>query len=143
MTSGAKLLTGVAAVLLLGWLHHAPLGNGEAEAERLESRARTVVAATELRNIDMHIERDPIARRAILSGPADDFQRNGMGSFKGLTQRVDDVPGIRQVHWADEPGSPSFILPMLAETLLLLLAAYALGLALAWVMFRSREGRYA
>src|SRR4029079_2124070 len=97
-------LIGLAAALLLGWVHEGPLGRGERFIASLETQARAVVAETNLTNIDVRLERAPLRRVATLSGPADNFQRNGSGSFKGLTGRVGDVPGIAQVRWADEPA---------------------------------------
>jgi hypothetical protein len=89
------------------------------------------------------MQRAPLARAATLAGPADDFQRNGMGSQKGLTQMVADVPGVAVVRWADEPGS-GFVLPLLAETDLLALLAYAIGLGIAWLFWgRPPRERYA
>ena len=139
-----KLLIGLAAVLLLGWVNYGPLGHGKLFIDSLEAQARRVVAETNLTNIDVRLDRHPLRRAATLSGPADDFQRNGMGSFEGLTARVGDVPGIGQVGWADEPGSIGFMLPLLAETLLLMCAGYLLGLVLAFLFVRRKgQGRYA
>jgi hypothetical protein len=138
-----KLLVGLIAVLLLAWLHHGPLGNGERFIDGVEARAGKVVADTNVPGVQVRMTRDPLSRAAMLSGPADSFQRNGMGSFKGLTARVSDVPGVATVRWADEPGSGGFALPLLVETMLLAVLAYLVGLALAWLFFRDREGRYA
>src|SRR5439155_15001679 len=85
-----KLLTGLGAVLLLGWINYGPLGHGKLFIDSLEARARQVIAETNLTNIDVRLDRRPLRRAATLSGPADDFQRNGMGSFEGLTARVGD-----------------------------------------------------
>src|SRR5688572_24363346 len=111
MKRRAKFAIGLAAVLLLGWVHEGPLGNGEAYIASIEARARSVVAATNLTNVDVRLARTPLRRIATLSGPADEFQRQGMGSFKGLTERVDDVPGVAAVGWADEPSPSAFVLP--------------------------------
>lgn len=144
MNRKAKFAIGLAAVLLLGWVHEGPLGNGEAYLASVERNARAVVASTNLTNIDVSLARAPQRRVAMLSGPADEFQRNGMGSFKGLTERVDDVPGVAAVDWTDDPRQPAFVLPLLAEILLLMCASYLLGVGMAlWAAYRSREGRYA
>jgi hypothetical protein len=139
-----KLLIGLAAVLLLGWVNYGPLGHGKLFIDSLEAQARRVVAETNLTNIDVRLDRHPLRRAATLSGPADDFQRNGMGGFKGLTARVADVGGIGHVRWADEPDRGGFMLPLLAETLLLMCAGYLLGLVLAFLFVRRKDqGRYA
>ena len=88
--------------------------------------------------------RQPLARVATLSGPANDFQRYGMGSFKGITQRVADIRGIASVRWADERGNNHFTLPLLAEILGLASLAYLTGVALALIIVRRRRrDRYA
>ena len=140
----SKLLIGLAAVLILGWVQEGLLGNGERFIGSLETRARAVVAETNLTSIEVQLSRHPLERIATLSGPANDFQRNGMGSFKGLTERVGGISGIGQVRWADEPRPSGIVLPLIAEILLLMCAGYLLGLGLAWLFLRPRrEGRYA
>jgi hypothetical protein len=47
--------------------------------------------------VQAHIQRDPLSRRLVLSGPADDFQRSE------LVRRLDEVPGVLEVRW--DPGS--------------------------------------
>lgn len=143
MGTAIKLLVGLAAVLLLGWINYGPLGHGARFINASESRARAVIAETNLANIKVRLDRHPLRRAATLSGPADDFQRNGMGGFKGLTERVADVPGIGTVRWADEPRSGGFTLPLLAEILLLMCGGYLLGLVLALLFVRRKRDRYA
>jgi hypothetical protein len=141
MGPAVKFLVGLAAVLLLGWLYHGPLGNGEARLARIEDAARQVVAQSEVANIAVRMERDPPMRIAILSGPADQFQRRGQGSLPGLSQLVDNVDGVAAVQWADEPAPSQFVLPLLAELLIPLLIAYLIGLGLAWFVRRRRAAR--
>jgi hypothetical protein len=138
MTRPVKLLIGLAAILLMGWIWHGPAGRGEAFAEGLDAGARAAVAATELPGIQVRLARHPIRRVAILSGPADDVQRHGMGSQMGLDGYVSAVPGIAGVHWTDQPGGPGG-LPLLAETLILLVLFFALGLAIGWFLFGRRK----
>jgi hypothetical protein len=133
-----KLSVGLAAILVMGWIWHGPAGRGEVFAEGLEAQAREAVAATELPGIRVRLPRGPIRRTAILSGPADDFQREGMGSQMGLSGYVRAVPGIGGVHWADEKGGPGG-LPMLVETWILLVLAYAIGLGLGGLAFGRRK----
>jgi hypothetical protein len=135
-----KVATGLVAVLLMGWLWHAPLGRGELYAERLEAAARAAIAPLGLPGIAVRLPRDPIRRTAILSGPADDLQREGLGSEYGLNDYIREVPGIRGVHWTDQPGGPGG-LPLLAETLLQLVLAYALGFGLGALLFARPKRR--
>lgn len=137
----AKLLIGLVAALLAGWLHFGPMGNGAAQIAEIEARARAVVAATEIPGIEVRLGHDPLSRAASLSGPADEFQREGMGGQKGLTERVAEVEGVSSVRWTDE-GEAGFAMPLLVETLAYSLLAYLLGLALGWLIWgrERREG---
>ena len=144
MSAGVKFLIGLIAVLLMGWVNHGPLGQGEALIDHLESQARAAVTASEVPGIEVRLGRDPLSRTATLSGPANDFQREGMGQFPGLNDRVNGIEGIAGVRWTDRPADPSGLrLPLLAETLILLLFAYLIGFALGWLLFgRARREHY-
>lgn len=135
-----KIATGLVAVLAMGWLWHGPLGRGELYAERLEAAGRAAIAPLGLPGIQLHLPRDPIRRVAVMSGPADDLQREGLGSEYGLNDYVREVPGISGVHWADQKGGPGG-LPLLAETLLQLVLAYALGFGLGALLFARPKRR--
>ena len=138
MSRKVKFLIGLAAVMLLGWLYHGPLGNGERLVGQLEGQARAAVAGAEVPGVTVTLPRDPLARTAILSGPANDLQRNGMGSQKGLNGMVAEVEGISGVRWSDDSGG-NRIVPLLLETLATLLLAYLVGLALAWLLFGRKK----
>jgi hypothetical protein len=102
MSPAVKFLTGLAAVVAMGWIHHGPLGNGEALVQRIESQAQSAVAKTEV-PVQVRLQRDPLSREAILSGEADEFQREGQGSLKGINDIVGEIEGISDVQWANEP----------------------------------------
>ncbi len=127
MTSAVKLLIGLAAAILMGWVWHGPLGNGARLIDSIESRAEAAVAATELPGVAVRLARDPLGRAATLSGPADDFQREGLGGEPGLTDIVADIEGVNSVRWADRAGGGGG-LPLLAELLILLVLFYLIGL---------------
>lgn len=137
-----KILVGLVLALLIGWIWHGPVGNGERLVAGLESRARENVARTELPGIVVRLSRDPLARVATLSGPANDLQREGLGSQMGISDFVREVDGISDVRWADEPRSRRRIMPLLLETLALTALAYFIGLGLGWLVWgrRRREG---
>ena len=134
MSSGAKLLIGLAAAVLTVWVHHGPLGNGARLIESLQTRAEAVVAQSGIAGIEVSLARDPMRRVATLAGPADEFQRYGMGGQPGLTQMVAEVEGIAAVRWADGPGG-RFVLPLIAELLIAAFGAYCVGLALGWLVW--------
>ena len=142
MSPTLKFLIGLAAVLLMGWIHHGPLGHGAALVDRIEGQAQRAVAATEVPGVAVALGHHPLSRAATLSGPADDFQREGQGEQPGLTQIVRQIDGVSKVSWADE-AKPSRGVPLLAETLLSLLFPYLLGLGLAWLVFgRTKKEGY-
>ena len=140
MSPAAKYLIGFIAIVLLGWLYEGPLGNGERYVNRLEASAKLVVADTEVPNITASAQRRPLARAVTLAGPADRFQRDGQGVQPGLTEFVQEIPGMAAVRWADEPGSGGFVLPLLVETWILVSLAYAVGLGLAWFVWKRPRG---
>jgi hypothetical protein len=137
-----KILIGFVAALLIGWVWHGPLGNGERLVAGLEAQAREKVARTEVPGIQVAVQRRPLARAATLSGPANDLQREGLGSQKGVSDHVRDVEGIGPVSWADQPGGRGTVVPLLLETLALVALAYFTGLGLGWLLWgrRRREG---
>lgn len=139
MSPLVKIAMGLAAALLLGWIVHGPVGRGEAFAGRLEAEAKAAAARAELPGIDVRLSRNPLSRTAIVSGAANDVQREGMGSGFGVKDHVRAVPGIAAVRWEDEPQGRA--LPLLAETLACVAAAYLLGVALGGLVARRRRRR--
>jgi hypothetical protein len=129
-----RFLIGLAATLLMGWIWHGPMGNGARLIDGMERQARAAVAATEIEGIEVKLARDPLARVATLSGPANDLQREGLGSQQGISDYVRNVKGIAKVRWADEPPAGAG-LPLLAETLALLVLAFLLGLGAARLLW--------
>ena len=97
MNRGAVLGLGIAAVVASTLLWHGPLGAGDRLAGRAEGTARRILDRYELPMIQAHMQRGPLARRLILSGPADDFQR------RELVRILDETPGVLEVRW--DPGS--------------------------------------
>jgi hypothetical protein len=137
MSNSVKCLIGLAAALLAGWLWHGPLGYGARFVGGLEAEARTAVAAAELPGIDVRLQREPLSRAATLSGPANDLQREGLGSQKGVSDYVREVDGVSGVRWADEPAGAG--LPLVAETLIFNALAFFLGLALGRLFLGRRR----
>ena len=90
-------IAGLAAVTAFTALWHGPLGAGEKLARQVESDARQRLDHDEMFQIQAHLQRNPLSRRLVLRGPADDFQRGE------LVRRLDEVPGILEVRW--DPGS--------------------------------------
>ena len=102
-----KFFAGLAAVLSAAWLNHGPLGGGEKLIEQIQGQAEAAVAAQAVPGVEVRLSRDPLSREAILSGPADRFQREGQGSLKGLNEIVGEIEGVSGVRWANPPPSTS------------------------------------
>ena len=96
-----KIVTGFAAALAVGWLHHGPLGAGERFIDALEARAKLRLRVTNMPAVDVRMERDPLSRTAVVSGAANDFQREGLGSYPGINDRIRTIPGISRVRWEE------------------------------------------
>lgn len=124
---------GALVVFALGALWHGPVGAGERLASTVDRTSRKVLDDWEMTQVQGHIERGPIKRTLVLSGPADDFQRSE------LVRIMDDVPGVGNVRWADM--KPSFALPLFAEAELAALICFGLGLLLAYLLELRRRYR--
>lgn len=97
MSRRTILLIGLAAVVGFTALWHGPLGAAERLAGQVESDARRTLDYYELPLIQAKLQRGPLARRLMLSGPADDFQRSE------LVRILDETPGVLDVRW--DPSS--------------------------------------
>lgn len=135
MSRWTKLLIGLAVALAAGWIAHGPAGMGAAYVDGVEARAQAVVRESAIPGVAVRLGRNPLSRTAFLSGPANDFQREGIGLLPGLNDRVGGVAGVSGVRWEEE----GFAIPLLAETLLLTALAFLIGVGLGWVFFRPRR----
>jgi hypothetical protein len=97
MSRRTILLSGIAAVVGSTALWHGPLGAGERLARQAEANARRTLDYYELPMVQARMQRGPLVRRLILSGPADDFQR------AELVRILDETPGLLEVRW--DPAS--------------------------------------
>lgn len=97
MSRRTILLIGIATVVGFTALWHGPLGAGDRLARQAETSARRTLDYFELPMIQAHMQRGPLARRLILSGPADNFQRTE------LVRILDNSPGVLEVRW--DPAS--------------------------------------
>lgn len=88
---------GIVAVLGFTALWHGPLGGAERFAHSVEAAARAQLDHDEMTQVQAHLERGPLNRRLILSGPADDFQRGE------IARRMLLLPGVGDAVW--DPGS--------------------------------------
>jgi OOP family OmpA-OmpF porin len=97
MKSGSKILIGAAATAILALVGHGV--NGEDFISGLEQKAQTELAARGLGAANVHFERDPLSRDAILDGELADSSKQEALSV------VLDVPGVSSASWkGDEPS---------------------------------------
>ena len=101
MPKALKFLIGLAAALAAGWISHGPLGRGEQFIDQVEADLQLVMGVVNLPGVSGRMQREPLARTAILSGPADQFQREGMGSLPGINGRVMLIPGMARFEWTN------------------------------------------
>jgi len=91
------LAGGIIAVLGVTALWHGPMGHGDRFRSFVEANARSQLDHDEMTQVQAHLERGPLTRRLILSGPADDFQR------EEIVRRMLLLPGIGEAVW--DPAS--------------------------------------
>lgn len=87
------LALGIFAVIALTWIWHGPLGAGERLAGDIEAAARAQLDRDEMVQVQAQLERRPLSRRLVLSGPADDFQR------QEIRRRMRLLPGVGDAAW--------------------------------------------
>ena len=105
MSRISKFLIGLAAALVVAVVAYWPVGMGAAFIDRLEAGANIMLARAEVPGVTVQMQRSPLTRKALLTGPANQFQREGMGSLPGINQRVLAVPGMSRVEWTNPPPS--------------------------------------
>ena len=88
------LALGILAVVGATWLWHGPLGAAERLARQIETDARAQLDRDEMIQVQARVERGPLSRRLILSGPADDFQR------REIKRRLEALPGVGEASWS-------------------------------------------
>jgi hypothetical protein len=88
------LALGILMVIGATWLWHGPLGAGDRLARQIESGARAQLDRDEMVQVQAQVERQPLTRRLILSGPADDFQR------REIKRRLEALPGVGEAVWS-------------------------------------------
>ena len=131
----AVLALGVAATLAVAALWHGPLGGADRFARNAEAAARATLHHYEMDQVQVRIERGPMKRRLVLSGTADDFQR------EELVRIMIQLPGIGGARWSDPPEyqTTSWQPPMWLEAMGIALVGFGLGLVLAYLIELRRR----
>lgn len=123
LTLGA--LASIAAAIL--W--HGPLGAAGRFTGEVERSARQTLVDYEMTQVTARLHHDPLTRRIILSGSADDFQRSE------LVRIMDSLPGVSSASWSGAKGG----LPLIAEAGIASLAGFLIGLLLAYLVELRRR----
>lgn len=126
-----RSIAAIALALALGGalLWHGPLGAADRFAARIEPFARTVLVDWEMGQVEARLQRGPMSRRLLLSGPADDFQRSG------LVRIMSTIPGVSAATWRQGDRG----LPLAAESALASVLAFLVGLLLAYLVELRRR----
>ena len=134
MKRNSALGIGLAATLAATALWHGPGGAGARLGKLLDHDSRAMLDHYEMQAVGARIQHDPLTRRIVLDGPADDFQR---GEIKRMTE---SLPGVATAHWTGS-GDRTRQLPLLAEVALMALACFAAGVVLAYVAALRRRSK--
>ncbi len=129
----AAIFIGLAATVAATAAWHGPGGAGKTVTDRIERDTRAMLDRYEMQAIGAKAQRDPLARRIILSGSGDDFQRAEMVRY---TERM---PGVGEARWSRFKSYFTHPLPLLLEALILSLSAFGVGLVIAYGLFARRE----
>jgi len=114
---------GLLAAIVAAALWHGPLGGADQFSQRVERGARQALDYYEMTKVTAQLQRGPLTRRLVLTGPADDFQHSE------LVRLLDQLPGVSSVTWSGDRRG----VPLIAESALMALAGFLLGLLLAYL----------
>jgi hypothetical protein len=134
MRPNTALAIGLAATAASAFLWHGPGGAAERFVKRSDHDVRRMLDYFEMQQVEGRMQRDPIARRIIFSGPADDFQRTE------LVRLGESLPGIGEARWSKSRSFLTYPLPLVGEAVAMALAAFLAGLTLAYGLSLGRRG---
>jgi hypothetical protein len=134
MRPNTALAIGFAATAASAFLWHGPGGAGERFVTRSNGDVRQMLDYFEMPQVQGRMQRNPIARRIIYSGPADEFQRTE------LVRLGEGLPGIGEARWSRPRSQLTYPLPLVGEALAMALAAFLAGLTLAYGVSLGRRG---
>ena len=123
------LAAGLAAALAATALWHGPFGGAGRFTAEIERSARQGLDNYEMAGISARLHRDPLARRLVLSGPADDFQR------RELVRIMGSIPGVRTATWSGKNGGR----PLIVESMVVAVLGFLSGLVLAYLVALRRR----
>ena len=116
-------LLGLGALAMLGaaLLWHGPLGGADRLTGSVERIAAETLTYYEMPQVQGRLQRGPLSRKMVMSGPADDFQR------REIARMMSQIPGVSSVSWSRGGG-----LPLILEGAVVGLIGYLLGCIAAY-----------
>lgn len=123
-----RLALGVAVSVILVALWHGPLGGAARFQRKVEHNIQQMLVDYEMTQVTAHLHQHPLSRRVMLSGPADDFQR------QGLIDYLDQIAGVESATWSNHGG-----MPLIAEGMIVSLLGFLFGLLLAYLVELRRR----
>lgn len=126
-----NMLTAAGAAVALGAaaLWHGPLGGADNFAATVEATIHKTLVFYEIPQFSGELHHDPLTRRVLLSGPADDFQR------RELVRLIEDIPGVSSAGWSAGRAG----VPLIVEGALTALLGFILGLLVAYLIDLRRR----
>ena len=123
-------LIGASVLVALGLaaLWHGPGGAANRFTKSVEQVVREALVNNEIPEVSGHLQRGPLTRRVLLSGPADDFQR------REVVKLMNVVPGVESASW-----SGGTAIPLIAEGGIAAILGFLLGLLVAYLMELRRR----
>lgn len=122
------LAAGAVPMLGAALLWHAPLGGAARFTGSVERIARGTLTYYEMPQVVARLQRGPLSRNMVLSGPADDFQR------REIVRIMREIPGVSGASWSSVRG-----LPLIVEGSVVGLIAYLVGCLFAYGAFLHRR----
>jgi hypothetical protein len=123
------LISGFAVSIALAALWHGPFGAADRFTAQVERSARKTLDYYEMTEVGAHLHHDPLTRRLVLSGPADDFQTSELVRMMGA------LPGVSGARWSSAGGGP----PLIAEGVAAAVVGFLFGLLLAYLVELRRR----
>ncbi|MBA2771595.1 MAG: hypothetical protein M3428_02070 [Pseudomonadota bacterium] len=122
------LAAGAVPMLGAALLWHGPLGGADRLARPVDRIAREALIHYEMPQVQARLQRGPVTRKMLLSGPADDFQR------REIVRMMSEIPGVSAASWSRGGG-----LPLIVEGAVVGLVGYLLGCLLAYAASLHRR----
>jgi hypothetical protein len=120
---------GLIGAIAFAALWHGPLGAADRFTTEVERRVRATMVYYQIPQVSGQLHHDPLTRRVLLSGPADDFQRSE------LVRLIEEVPGVASASWSRGGKRP----PLIVEAGAVALLGFLLGLLVAYLVELRRR----